>query len=57
MCAGDMTVEWARRDAAGKWLADVDGWGITHRQCRSWEEIYGWALEHVPEDENDGGIV
>ena len=34
MCAGDMTIEWPRKEADGSRFA-VDGWGITH-QCRSW---------------------
>lgn len=51
MCAGDVTIEWARRDAEGNLLDDVDGWGITHGQCRSWDELHEWALEHAAKDD------
>ena len=34
MCAGDMTIEWPRKEKDGRRFA-VDGWGITH-QCKDW---------------------
>ncbi|KAG9946164.1 hypothetical protein KCU85_g6709, partial [Aureobasidium melanogenum] len=36
-CAGDMALEWPRKEADGSRFA-VDGWGIPH-ECRSWDHI------------------
>jgi hypothetical protein len=46
MCAGDMTLEWAGRDADGNIMAGPSGWGILHRQCRNWGQAYEWAAQH-----------
>jgi len=45
MCAADMTLEWAAEVPPGGVPFTVDGWGITH-QCRNWNQVIGWVLEH-----------
>lgn len=45
ICAADMTLEWAAEVPPGHMPFTVDGWGITH-QCRNWNEVIGWVLEH-----------
>ena len=45
MCVGDMTLEWARVDDDGGRRA-VDGWGVTHHQCKAWEDIEEWMEEN-----------
>jgi len=53
MCAGDMTIEWAR-DRHGV-RTDVDGWNIPH-QCKNWQEMIDFTLQHKAPS-NKTGIV
>jgi hypothetical protein len=39
MCAGDMTLEGVANGEA------VTGWGMTHRECRSWVSCVCWWQE------------
>ncbi|TAQ89786.1 hypothetical protein B7494_g1867 [Chlorociboria aeruginascens] len=44
MCAGDLTIEWAKVERNGK-REGVDGWGIGH-QCKDPNAIRSWMLKH-----------
>ena len=47
MCAGDLTIEWAKVEKNGSRI-QVDGWGVPH-QCKSPGEIRKWmAANHGP---------
>lgn len=45
MCAGDMTIEHALEPPLGEKRETTDGWGVKH-QCKDWNEIMNWTLEH-----------
>lgn len=37
MCAADMSLEGvAKREGSGNGVGAVTGWGMSHRECRSW---------------------
>jgi hypothetical protein len=44
MCAGDLTIEWARIESDGSRF-QVDGWGIPH-QCKDPNAIFAWMEEN-----------
>jgi hypothetical protein len=42
MCAGDLTVEWAREEEVGIERFTVDGWGVEH-VCQDWSQAFDWV--------------
>ncbi|KAM3415307.1 hypothetical protein BST61_g8836 [Cercospora zeina] len=46
MCAGDMTLEWPRTEPDGRRFA-VDGWGVKHEHCRSWDVMTNFVEKHA----------
>lgn len=53
MCAGDLTIEWAKVERDGS-RTQVDGWGVPH-QCKDLEAIQAWIeVNHGPV--KDGSI-
>ena len=49
MCAADMTIEPALVGEDGS-RTGVDGWGITHHNCKNWHSVWDWMLEHHAEN-------
>jgi len=45
MCSGDMTLEHSREPPLGEKRTDTDGWGVKH-QCKDWNAMVGWTLDH-----------
>ena len=47
MCAGDLTIEWAKVERDGS-RTQVDGWGVPH-ECKNPEVIRAWMeANHGP---------
>lgn len=55
MCAGDMTIEWAREERYGQEPFTVDGWSVSH-QCKSWDAAVQWTLKRKAPN-NESGIL
>ena len=53
LCAGDTTIEWARKSSDGGTDKQVDGWGVEH-QCRSSKTIFDFTAKNRAENNADG---